>query len=57
VPVHPRHHEAAVAAAGGHQPVAVDVALAQHEVGAGLDVGQLALAPLAVDRLDELLPE
>ena len=46
--VHPRHHFAAVAAAGGRQSFLIDVALLEHEVGAGLNIHMLLAAKTTI---------
>mmetsp|Transcript_4934 Transcript_4934/g.17731 ORF Transcript_4934/g.17731 Transcript_4934/m.17731 type:complete len:673 (-) Transcript_4934:1368-3386(-) len=55
--VHPRDHVAAIAAAGGDDALAGHPGLLQQPVGAGLDVLQLELAPVAGDAVQELEAE
>ena len=55
--VHPGHEEAAVAAAAGHDAVAVGPALRAQPVGGGLDVLQLQLALAADEAVAERVAE
>ena len=50
MPVHVRHHVAAIAAAARDQTLPIDIALAQHEIGGRFDIGELSLAVVAGDR-------
>ena len=42
--IHPRHHLATVTAATRSEALGIDVALLQHEIGCGLDIGVFLVA-------------
>ena len=57
MPVHPRHQEAAIAAARGVDGLVIGPALRQQPVGGGLDVLQFQLALAADQAVAEVEPE